>query len=70
MKRLLGGAILLAFGLLLTVETVLGLGLAGRFGWLGLINVKAGMVAGPVAVVLGLWQILRGLRPQPTRRKR
>jgi hypothetical protein len=70
MKRIIGGVLLLAFGVLLTAETVGGLGLAGRFGWLGLVNAKAGMVGGPVAIVLGLYQIVRGLSAKPARARR
>lgn len=70
MNRLLGGILLLAFGVLLTAEAIGKLGLAGMFGWLGLINAKLGMVAGPVAILFGIVQIVRSLTRKPARGKR
>lgn len=70
MHRLLGGILLLGFGLLLTAESAGKLGLAGLFGWLGLVNAKIGMVAGPVAILLGIYQIIRSLLRKPAKGRR
>lgn len=70
MNRLLGGVLLLGFGVLLTAESAGKLGLSGVFGWLGLVNAKVGMVAGPVAALLGIYQIVRSLLRKPAKGRR
>lgn len=66
MNRLLGGVILLLFGLMLSAESA---GILGSFGGLGIVNAKLGMVAGPVAAFFGVVQIIRGLMPKPDKGK-
>ncbi len=66
MNRLLGGVILLLFGLMLSAESA---GILGSFGGLGVVNAKLGMVAGPVAVLFGVLQIVRALKPAPDKGK-
>jgi hypothetical protein len=63
LNGVLRGVLLMAFGAFLMADAVLNLGLIGKAGQAAG-TFRPGMVAGPVALMLGAFQIWRS-RPKP-----